>query len=163
MKKLALHYAFIDGQNVNLSIKRSGWKLDWKKFREYLREKYAVTRAYVFLGFLAQNTELYEFLEDASFILIFKEILEAHAESIKGNCDAELVLETMIEFDHYDQAVIVTGDGDFACLVRYLLAQNKLSILIVPNGNEYSALLNKAAPGRILALDRLKERLSYNK
>lgn len=38
----------------------------------------------------------------------------------KGNVDAELVLQAMIEYPNYERAIIVTGDGDFGCLVRYL-------------------------------------------
>lgn len=44
MKKELTNYAFIDGQNLNLGIKSLGWKLDFKKFRIYLEEKYAVKK-----------------------------------------------------------------------------------------------------------------------
>lgn len=30
------NYAFIDSQNLNLGVKSQGWKLDWRKFRQYL-------------------------------------------------------------------------------------------------------------------------------
>ena len=59
---------------------------------------------------------------------------------IKGNVDAELVLQAMIEINNYDQAIVVTGDGDFCCLVRYLFAKDKLKCLIIPNQLKYSAL-----------------------
>lgn len=59
----------------------------------------------------------------------------------KGNCDAELVLQAMIEFDNYDKAVIVSGDGDFQCLVKYLYEQEKLGVVLIPNQGKYSALL----------------------
>lgn len=44
----------------------------------------------------------------------------------KGNVDAELVLQAMIDYRDYERAVIVTSDGDFACLVRYLYEEGKL-------------------------------------
>lgn len=31
--KISKNYAFIDSQNLNLGVKSSGWKLDYKKFR----------------------------------------------------------------------------------------------------------------------------------
>jgi uncharacterized LabA/DUF88 family protein len=37
---------------------------------------------------------------------------------VKGNVDAELVLHTMIEYDNYSKAIIISGDGDFFCLVN---------------------------------------------
>ena len=36
------NYAFIDSQNLNLSILSLGWKLDFQRFRVYLRDKYHV-------------------------------------------------------------------------------------------------------------------------
>ena len=48
MKHIENNYAFIDSQNLNLGIQLLGWKLDYKKFRIYLKEKYNVTKAYIF-------------------------------------------------------------------------------------------------------------------
>ena len=76
MKKKSNNYAFIDGQNLYLAIQELGWKLDYKKFRIYLREKYAVDKAYMFMGFLPANQELYNFLQTVGFVLIFKPVLE---------------------------------------------------------------------------------------
>ena len=39
MKKPQNNYAFIDGQNLNLSIQRLGWKLDFRKLRVFLSER----------------------------------------------------------------------------------------------------------------------------
>ena len=63
MKKKSNNYAFIDGQNLYLAIQGLGWKLDYKKFRTYLREKYSIDKAYMFMGFLPANQELYNFLQ----------------------------------------------------------------------------------------------------
>jgi len=76
MKKKSNNYAFIDGQNLYLAIQELGWKLDYKKFRIYLREKYAIEKAYMFMGFLPANQELYNFLQTVGFVLIFKPVLE---------------------------------------------------------------------------------------
>ena len=62
-------------------------------------------------------------------------------EQTKGNVDAELVLHSMIEFPVYDKAIIVTGDGDYFCLIEYLISQNKLKHLAIPNRYSYSSLL----------------------
>ena len=64
---------------------------------------------------------------------------------IKGNVDADLVLHAMIQFSNYEKAVIVSGDGDFYCLIEYLVSRNKLLKIIVPN-KKYSSLLRKFAP-----------------
>ncbi len=164
MQKPLKNYAFIDSQNVNLGIKDLGWKLDWAKFRIYLREKYAVETAYMFIGFIEENQDLYLSLQKYGFVLIFKETLKNKDGCIKGNCDAELVLQAMIDYEKYEKAVIVSGDGDFACLVRHLRKQGKLEKVLVPNRKRYSALLKKAAADEFLdSMDDLKEKLLYIK
>ena len=96
MKKLANNYAFIDSQNLNLGLQELGWKLDYKKFRIYLREKYGVDRAYMFIGFAAFNQNLYDRLQETGFVLQFKPTIPDRNGEIKGNVDADLVLLTII-------------------------------------------------------------------
>ncbi|OGC81891.1 MAG: hypothetical protein A2V81_04320 [Candidatus Abawacabacteria bacterium RBG_16_42_10] len=164
MFKVHKNYAFIDSQNVNLGIRDLGWKLDWRKFRVYLREKYEVQIAYMFIGYLEKNQDLYLSLQKSGYILVFKEILRNKDGMVKGNCDAELVLQTMIDYDKYQKAIIVSGDGDFACLVRHLKKQKKLEKVLVPNIRKYSALLKKAAAGEYLDyMNNLKTKLLYEK
>lgn len=69
---------------------------------------------------MPQNQALYTNLQKDGYILIFKPTLSLPADDVKGNVDAELVLHAMIEYQNYDKALIVTGDGDFYCLVDYL-------------------------------------------
>ena len=146
-KKQPIIYAFIDSQNLNLGVRSQGWQLDFARFRIYLKDKYSVKKAFLFIGYIRKNKKLYEFLENARYELVFKSLLESNTRSVKtkGNVDAELVLHTMIEFPNYDKAIIVSGDGDFYCLVEYLAEKNKLKKVIVPN-NKYSSLLKRFAP-----------------
>lgn len=143
MKKFENNYAFIDSQNVNLSIQSLGWRLDFARFRVYLFEKYSVKKAFLFIGYIEGNNDLYLSLQDMGYLCVFKPTLTYKDGTTKGNCDAELVLQAMIEYENYDRAVIVTGDGDFYCLVKYLLEKDKLKRVIVPNIFKYSALLRK--------------------
>jgi len=163
MKKPLRNYAFIDGQNLNLGIQELGWKLDFERFRIYLREKYGVKTAYYFIGYIKQNESLYTALKIAGYKLVFKEVLTYLDGETKGNCDAELVLQAMIDYDKYEKAVIVSGDGDFACLVRYLNVQGKLKRVLAPNIYKYSALLKKAAERHLDFMNDLKERLEYKR
>lgn len=141
MQKKGNNYAFVDSQNVNLAIFGQGWKLDWKRFRIYLHEKYAVEKAFLFIGYMEGNASLYASLQEAGFICIFKPTLEYKDGTVKGNVDAELVLHAMIEFDNYGRAIIVTGDGDFYCLAQHLLEHGKLATLLIPDRRRFSELL----------------------
>lgn len=157
------NYAFIDSQNVNLSIKSLGWKLDFSRFRVYLKEKYGVTKAFLFIGYIEGNNDLYISLQSAGFICIFKPTLEYKDGSTKGNCDAELVLHAMIEYPNYDKAVIVTGDGDFYCLVQYLIVNGKFERVIIPNFFKYSALLKRFGRKQLSFMNELRNKLEYKK
>jgi uncharacterized LabA/DUF88 family protein len=154
------NYAFIDSQNLNLAIQDQGWKLSWQKFRVYLRDKYNVTKAYLFIGYIPTNEILYASLQQKGYILIFKPTLILPNGKPKGNTDAELVLHSMIEYPNYDQAIIVAGDGDYYCLIEYLKKQKKLKKLIIPNRREFSSLLRKFAPDMAFASD-LRGKLEY--
>ena len=144
-----------------MSIKNQGWVLDYGRFRRYLTDKYNVTKAFLFIGNVPTNADLYKSLQEYGFILIFKPILEIRGR-IKGNVDAELVLHAMVEYPNYDKAVIVSGDGDFHCLVKYLKNNGKLLKLMVPDNSRYSSLLRKFAP-EIVGINRLKNKLGYKK
>ena len=165
-KKIGPGYAFIDSQNLNLGVKSQGWKLDWRKFRQYLRNKYNVSKAYLFIGHVPGNESLYTFLQECNFVLIFKPTLERHEKDeliIKGNVDAELVLHTMIQYKNFNKAVIVSGDGDFYCLIEYLEKYKKLLKVLAPT-KKFSGLLRKFSKNNyIVRIDLLRKSLEYKK
>jgi len=156
------NYAFIDSQNVNLAIKRQGWNLDFKKFRVYLKDKYRVEKVFLFIGYLDGNSLLYEYLQEAGFILIFKPTLKLPDGKVKGNVDAELVLHTMIQYPNYYKAIIVSNDGDFHCLVEHLHKKGKLLKLMIPDRRRYSSLLRKFRKN-IVFMNNLRKKLEYKK
>ena len=162
MKKPQNNYAFIDSQNLNLSIRSQRWILDFTKFRQYLSRKYGVTKAFLFIGYVYENQDLYTSLQKDGFILVFKPTLKLPNGRVKGNVDAELVLHAMIEYKNYDKALIVTGDGDFYCLVDYLRKNDKLLKLMIPNKNRFSSLFRKMMP-HIVFMNNLRGKLEYNK
>lgn len=128
----------------------------------YLKDKYNVEKAFLFIGYMPSNNKLYQNLEKAGFICIFRETLTGKNGTTKGNCDSELVLHTMIEFPNYDKAILVSGDGDFQCLARYLKEQNKLGSLLIPNQKKYSALLKiKLLKPYLRFISDLQTRLEY--
>ena len=153
--KYQSNYAFIDSQNLNLGIRNQGWVLDLKKFREFLKHKFKVDKAYVFLGYIESNQKLYKSFENSGYKIIFKPVLKGYEDEykVKGNTDAELVLEAMKTFSKYDKAIIVSGDGDFHCLINYLNKKRKLERLIIPNKNKYSKLL-KSFNKRIFFMEK---------
>ena len=163
MTKDQNNFAFIDSQNVQLAIRGIGWEVDWSRFRIYLREKYSVQRAYLFIGYIEGNNALYTKLQSAGFICIFKSTLKYRDGTTKGNCDAELVLQAMIDLHTYEQAIVVTGDGDFYCLVKYLIDQKKLNCVLIPNRLKYSALLKRFGKKHLAFMNDLRLKLELKK
>lgn len=162
MKKQSVrNYAFIDGQNLNLGIRELGWHLDYKKFRIYLQEKYQVDKAYYFIGYLEENRNLYKSLQEAGYILIFKPIVRDGEGKVKGNVDADLVLQAMIDYKNYDKAILVSSDGDFYSLVKYLYENHKLRAVISPYVKTCSVLLKKSAKEKVVFMDNLRKKLGY--
>lgn len=169
-------YAFIDSQNLNLGVQKAGFKMDWRKFRQYLEKDHNVTEAFMFIGYVPEFEPMYKQLHEAGFKIVLKptfdmtrphpEMMEEHTDKptseqspAKGNIDADLVLWAMKEFPHYSKAVIVSGDGDFFCLVEYLVAQKKLGSILTPN-DHYSGLYN-TYDSYVVRLDKQKKRLAY--
>lgn len=157
------NYAFVDSQNLHLGIQKLGWKLDYKRFRVYLAEKYGVKKAYMFIGFVATNQGLYDRLQEAGFVLRFKPTIPDHDGNIKGNVDADLVLRAVLELPEYDQAVIVTSDGDFYSLVQHLYKVEKLRMVLSSESKYCSSLLKQTAKEKIIFMDNLCQKLEYKK
>lgn len=145
-------YAFVDSQNLNLGTSKNiyrnrkliykGWKLDFKKFRRYLTDKFRVKKALLFIGYIPENKKLYKHLKSFGYELIYKPTVKDNQGKVKGNVDAELVLySAAIEYKNYDKAVITSGDGDFRCLHEFLVKNKKLLRIIIPNTKSESSLL----------------------
>lgn len=169
------NYAFIDSQNLNVSVQKFGWKMDWKKFRQFLTDTYNVTNAYMFIGYVPEFEGMYEQLHDAGYLIVLKPTFDMtrprpeeeqgnkkdqkEERPTKGNIDADMVLWAMKEIKNYDKAVIVSGDGDFYSLVEYLVSEKKLSKVLTPTSH-YSGLFNKFDE-YVERLDQHRNQLSY--
>lgn len=157
------NYAFIDSQNLNLATQNLGWNLDWAKFRKYLNETYHVETAYLFIGYMPEHQDIYSAMQKAGYIVIFKPVSINREGDVKGNVDAEMVLQAMIDINKYDKAVIVTGDGDFASLVSHLVSKDKLECLVIPNQRQHSQVLRQSAKDHVSYLNDLRNQLQYRK
>jgi uncharacterized LabA/DUF88 family protein len=173
-------YAFIDSQNLNVSVQRAGWKLDWRKFLKFLSDQYGVNKAFMFIGYIPEFEQIYEQMHELGYAVVLKptfdltrprpELAEQvegaqkpsepeEKKPVKGNVDAELVLWAMKEISNYDKAVIVSGDGDFYCLVEYLEQKNRLLHVLAPTGH-YSSLYNRYEK-YVVRLDTFRRALEY--
>jgi len=167
-------YAYIDSQNLNVTTQKDGWKMNWAKFRQWLTDEYGVTKAYMFIGYVPEFEAMYEQLHQLGYAIVLKPTFdmtrpmpeegegkedEQEKKPVKGNIDAELVLWAMKDFATYDKAIVVSGDGDFYCLVEYLDEQKKLLKLLAPT-RKYSSLYNRYEQ-YVERLDHHRRELEY--
>jgi len=141
--------AFIDGQNLHLgtTLSDNSWRVNLNKFKVYLKDKYNITEAYYFLGYVQEvNQEIYSEIQKAGFILIFKQHNPAMIGTKKGNVDSEIIFQIMKKLykkEPFDQIVLVSGDGDYKILVDFLIEENKFKKILFPNKKFASSLYKK--------------------
>ena len=165
-------YAFIDSQNLNVGTQKFGWKMNWIRFRKFLADRYGVEKAFMFIGYLPENEDLYEKMHEAGYLVVLKPTFDVTKprpdndkndkeddKPVKGNIDADLVLWAMKEMPNYKKAIIVSGDGDFYSLVEYLANKNRLLHLLAPSGH-YSQLYNRYDE-YVVRLDQFRGELAY--
>lgn len=122
----------------------TGWEVDLSKFRIYLKEKYSVSEAHYFLGYLhEENDLLYKGIQKAGFIVSFKEHHKLAKSQKKGNVDTDIVFEVMrnlVDNKEFDKIVLVSGDGDYKKLVQYLVDKKMFKKILFPNKKFASSL-----------------------
>ncbi len=143
------NFAFIDGQNLHMGTNSEdpAWSIDFARFREYLKRKYNISRAYYFLGFVIDGkNDLYDKIQEAGFILKFREHNSAMIGKKKGNVDADIILDIMKKMykkEPFDKIVLVSGDGDYKMLVDFLIEEDRFKKILFPNKLFASSLYKK--------------------
>ncbi len=138
--------AFIDAQNLYRGLDDNGWKLDYFKFRRYLDKRFGVRKAVVYIGKHPKFLSIQTMLRRAGFLLELKEALPFRDKSgelcFKANVDIDLTVGALGKYyNDYDKAVIVSGDGDYLPLYRYLREKGKLGKIILPDRAHGSKLV----------------------
>ncbi len=143
------NFAYIDNQNLYLSTRKSTnpWKVDMRRFRVYLQQKYRVSEAYLFMGaYMQEQSELYQRLQRMGYILIFREHSQNLKGKKKGNVDVDIVFQSLrdiIEEEGFDKVVLVSGDGDYKRLVDYLISKDRFKKILLPSRERSSSLYKK--------------------
>jgi len=134
---------YIDGANLYRGSNSLDWVFDYKKFYIWLSENFKTEEIYFFIGFVKEQKKLYEFLENIGYKIIFKKTLKSKGQ-IKGNCDAELVLNATKDIirSDFDNFVLVSSDGDFACLLEFAKNESK-NIKVVSPSKKLSYLIRR--------------------
>ena len=157
--------AYIDGANLHRGVASFGWRLDYKRFRVWLSEKYQVRLAYLFMGLITKYGDFYKRLQEWGHTLVFKEVVYDKEGKPKGNCDADLVLQAVCDIyeQKFGNALVVASDGDYASLVKFLLQKQKLWAVLSPREKEKCSILLKRTGAKIAYLNDQRSILENQK
>lgn len=173
-------FVFIDASNLFYGGEKSlGWKIDYRKLLEYLKEKYGASKAFYFggveihdfeydyqknetvplkelekhlndllknksetlneaeillIGRHIQRVKFYLKLEKFGYKLFLKPVKlyeqEDGSTKRKANCDVDMAFHLMKEEDNFERAVVLSGDGDFLPVLKYLKENGKEVIVL---------------------------------
>ena len=170
---MASNYAYIDGQNLYMGTAKSEpkWHIDLRRLRVYLAEKYHVTKAFYYLGYVQEGVEiekLYEEIQSAGFVLVFRQHNSAMLGQKKGNVDSDIIFNIMkrlYKHEEFDKIVLVSGDGDYKMLVDFLIAENRFEKILFPNSKYRSSLYKKISSSYYASLDQpsTKQKIALKK
>ena len=169
--KTASNIAYIDGQNLYMGTTTSkpSWKVDLFRFRKYLAQKYGISEAYYYLGTVSDDQiAMYNDIQKAGFILVFREHNPAMASIKKGNVDTDIVFDIMsylYKNRSHCKIFLISADGDYFKLVKFLIDEKKLGKVLFPARGKASSLYRKLAPQNFDALDNsgVKAKIAYKK
>jgi uncharacterized LabA/DUF88 family protein len=130
-----------------------------------LGDKYNVSIAYYFLGYVEKYSNLYEGLQRDGYEVVNIEPTILPDGSVKGNCDADLVCKALVDLYEYgyDKAVIVASDGDYKSLVEHLKNKGKLERVIACSRGGCAKKLSKAAGTQIDFLNDFRAKIEYKR
>lgn len=145
------------------------WKIDFKKFRTFLKDKYHIEIAYYFLGCVIEdNRDMYTKIQEAGFVFVFREHNSAMIGNKKGNVDADIVFSIMKKLyqrEEFDKILLVSGDGDYKRMVDFLIEEDRFKKVLFPNRKFASSLYKKLGLEYFDYLDKgdIKEKIAFIK
>lgn len=80
----------------------------------------------------------------------------------KANCDVDMTFYLMKEMKNFDRVIILSGDGDFLPVLKYLRESNK-EIIILARGERTAKEIRQFAGANFRDFIRLENRISFIK
>ena len=158
---------FIDASNIYFSQRTLGWRIDFKKLLAYFKKNTDLHRM-AFYGALNPDNDrerkFHDFLEIIGYTVKHKKIKfikdpsdQERGGHHKGNIDVDLTIDAVHLRDEYDSFVLLSGDGDFESLLKYLKAYKKRCVVMSTKGHVSIELIRQA---KFIDFKKLKQNIS---
>ena len=112
-----------------------------------------------YLGYVQEGQQiehLYESIQNAGFILVFRQHNSAMVRTKKGNVDSDIIFSIMRRLykqEEFDKVVLVSGDGDYKMVVDFLIEEKRFEKILFPNRKFRSSLYKKIGAPYFAYLD----------
>ena len=159
---------FIDASNIYFSQKTLGWRIDFKKLLDYFKRETDLFRI-TFYGALNPDNErerkFHDFMEIIGYAVKHKKIKfirdkddHEYGGHNKGNVDVDLTIDAVHFKNDYDSFVLLSGDGDFESLLKYLKTHGKRCIVLSTKGHVSIELIRQA---KFVDFKKLRKEISF--
>lgn len=151
--------AYIDNQNLYMATRTAyePWDVDMRRLRVYLREKYGVEEAYLFMGAHEREHEsLHTRFRRCGYELVFRPHGPGMQGTKKGNVDTDVVFGMMRDLYEREGAgpmYLVSGDGDYWRTVEHLRKKGRLGKVLLPSKRNASSLYKQLGDRHRLFID----------
>ena len=173
----------IDASNLHYFCQANKWKIDWELFRNYFNGQYENIRIMYYEGIRSlghyrdynphttpqeykfiknQKKRFFRYLNNLGFTVRHKVTSRFYDHTLgrfihKCNFDVEITIDAIDLINSYDEFVLVSGDGDFEKLIRYLKGKEKTVTVVAGKDSVADKLLE--ATNRQVFLDDLRGRI----
>ena len=133
MKKIAT-FLQVDLQNLFFEARKKGHKIDFEKIWQHFnsRETEFLTEAYIYLirGQDFDSTKFESKLKAVGYTVKGRTITKVmrHNRLVfrKTNHDVSITIDSIDKINNYDKLILMSGDGDFIDLCKYLKSKKKI-------------------------------------
>jgi uncharacterized LabA/DUF88 family protein len=114
---------FIDGNNLFHAARSAGVEIDYAKLLNFLRGESPLLRAFFYTGVDERAERQQGFLlwmRRNGYRVVQKELKTFPDGTKKANLDVEIAVDMLSLVGHYDTAILVSGDEDFAYAINVI-------------------------------------------
>lgn len=161
------YYGGIEVYDFNYSVLDKK-PLDLNKFINYLEKKLVENKLnqaqIVLLGRHIQRAKFYRKLKQFRYELKLKPVKiftdnEGNTTK-KANCDVDMTFDLMRFMGQYSEAVILSGDGDFAIVLNYLRSKGR-KIIILARAERTAKEMKQLVGSNFRDFSRLRTKLEF--